>query len=388
MEFFRDYLAMIEPRAAMIEPRAPRRGFTLIELLVVIAIIGVLVALLLPAVQAAREAARRTQCTNNLKQIGLAMHNYHDANGVFPMSTTSAAAGPGGACLNGFFSWHAGILPQIEQQVVFNAINFGVGMSDDCADTYLHYAATIGASHPNATASKTNINVFLCPSDSYKVAETMGTSRPASQNYSGNAGWTPDTTGPTEGGSRLGRHNGFIGLVNPVRRSEWHTGPVNAAQITDGLSYTTAVAERLNVRSTDPADAFGMLNETEATRSYCAGSSGGRPKSLGRWQTYCYSVSFPDPTWTVYQGKAWISGWAQAASTYLQVLPINGRSCHLYGGEDDANNLITPSSRHPGGVNVLFGDGSVRFIKEKINMPVWWALGSRDGGEIISADVF
>ncbi len=373
----------------MIHLRVLRRGFTLIELLVVIAIIGVLIALLLPAVQSAREAARRAQCANNMKQIGIALHGYHDANGVFPMSTTSAASGPGGTCRNGFYSWYAGILPYLEQSAVSNAINFSVGMADNCADPFLVYKATVGSGHPNATAGHTVISTLLCPSDSYTLPETMGTSRPAPTNYAGNAGWTPDTdvSGSRQGGRSLGRHNGFIGLVRPTTPAYWHTGPVRVSQITDGLSTTAAVAERRIVRGTDPADAMAMISEPEATRSYCAGSAGDS-RSLDRWRTYCYSVTFPDSLWTVYQGRSWISGWGHTGATYMQVLPINGRSCHLYGGEDDGNILITPSGQHVGGINVLFGDGSVHFVKQTIGMPVWWALGSRDAGEVVSGSDF
>ena len=140
-------------------------GFTLIELLVVIAIIAVLISLLLPAVQAAREAARRIQCTNNLKQIGLALHNYQDINGVFPMTTTAARGGPGGVCQNGFYSWHAGILPQMEQQTLANALNFMIGNADNCSSSMVYDQATISQGHPNATVSQTIIAGFLCPSD-------------------------------------------------------------------------------------------------------------------------------------------------------------------------------------------------------------------------------
>jgi len=363
------------------------RGFTLIELLVVIAIIAVLIALLLPAVQSAREAARRAQCVNNLKQVGLAMHNYHDVNGVFPMSATSAKAAPNGACQNGLFGWHATILPQIDQQPLYNAINFWVGNAANCADQdVMLYEATIPATHPNGTAARAVVAAYLCPSDSHEIPETMGASRPAPQSYSGNAGWTPDTSGPTEG-SRIGRHNGFIGLTDPAGRASWHVGPISAAKVTDGLSQTVAAAERRIPRATDPYDIEGMLAEPEATRSYCAGGSGSS-RTLHAWQRYCGTVSFPDPAWTVFAGRAWISGWGHAGGTYMQVLSPNGRSCHIYGGESDGNILVTPGSRHQGGLNVLFGDGGVRFLKDSIASTVWWAIGTRDGGEVVSGDAY
>jgi prepilin-type N-terminal cleavage/methylation domain-containing protein/prepilin-type processing-associated H-X9-DG protein len=363
----------------------PRRGFTLIELLVVISIIAVLIGLLMPAVQAARESARRIQCVNNLKQIGLALHNYHQANDCFPMVTTSAKAGPGGACQNGLFSWHARILPFADNQPLYNAINFNVGMADNCGDPFVYNQATFGAAHVNATASRAVVQLFLCPSDSFDFNDAMGTARPAPQNYAGNMGWTPDANGMTgwSRGPSIGKHNGFIGLVDPANPAYWHTGPVRVAEIGDGLSATAAVAEHLIVRSSSRTDFAALGSETEATRSYCGGSTNS-PRTLESWTSFCNSVSYPDPAWSVYLGRAWISGWGHAAATYMQVMPINGRNCHLYGGEEDSNILNSPSSRHRGGINVLFGDGGVRFIKEKVNMVVWWSLGSRNGSEIVS----
>ncbi len=366
--------------------RAPR-GFTLIELLVAVAIIGVLIALLLPAVQAARESARRAQCLNNLKQIGLALHDYHDVHDVFPMSTTSAAAAPGGACLNGLFSWHAAILPQIDRQPLYDAINLQVGNAASCSDPDVEMtAAVIPATHPNGTAARTVVSAYLCPSETFQVPETMGTSRPAPQSYAGNAGWTPDTSGAVPG-PRMGRHNGFIGLADPVGRAAWHVGPISAAMMSDGLGQTAAVAERRIPRATDPNDLEAMLAEPETSRSFCAGGSG-TSRTLSAWGRFCGTVSFPDPAWTVFPGRAWISGWGHAGGIYMHVLPVNRRSCHIYGGELDGNILVTPGSAHPGGLNVLFADGSARFVRDTVSDPVWWALGSRDGGEVVSSDAF
>ena len=364
-----------------------RRGFTLIELLVVIAILSVLIALLLPAVQAAREAARRLQCTNNLKQIGLAIHSYHDVHSAFPMTTTSAGVAPNGACTAGLLSWHAAILPHMEGGPTYSSINLSVGNADDCANPdVIHYGATIGLGHPNATAARTTIAGFLCPSDGYESVATMGASRPAPHNYSGNAGWTPDTSGMVAG-PRLGRHTGFIALADPAHKVDWHVGAISAAAVSDGLSQTMAVAERRIARASDPDDIEAMFSEPLPTRSFCAGGTGGT-KTLERWRVYCNAVTLADPAWSVFQNRAWISGWGHAGSTYMQVMPINGRNCHLYGGEADGNIMNTPSSRHPGGINALFGDGSVRFVKEKVALPVWWALATRAGGEVVGADDF
>ena len=95
-----------------------------------------------------------------------------------------------------------------------------------------------------------------------------------------------------------------------------------------------------------------------------------------------------DPNWTVYHGRSWLSGWGHTASTYMHVMKINDRNCHLYGGEDTGEIIVTPSSEHPGGINLLLGDGSVRFIKQTIDNPIWWALGSRNGGEVIDASQY
>jgi prepilin-type N-terminal cleavage/methylation domain-containing protein/prepilin-type processing-associated H-X9-DG protein len=362
------------------------KAFTLIELLVVIAIIAILIALLLPAVQSARESARRIQCVNNMKQIGLALHNYHDTHSVFPMTTTAAKAGPGGVCQNGFYSWHASILPQMEQMPVSNALNFMIGNADNCTSPSLYDQATLSITHPNATVSQTVIQGFLCPSDSYTTTDSMGSARPAPQNYAGNAGWTPDTSGLLTG-TRLGRHNGVIALVNPVHSVGWHTGPVGIQQISDGTSHTVAVSERRIVRASSPTDISAMFNEPQSTSSYCAGSTG-KSRTLEAWVPYCKSVRLADPAWTVYHGRSWLSGWSRTGSVYMHVMPMNQRNCHLYGGEDDGNNLITASSSHIGGINLLFADGSVRFVKSSISNTVWWSLGSRNGGEVISGDSY
>ena len=166
------------------------KGFTLVELLVVIAIIGILIALLLPAVQAAREAARRTQCLNNLKQIGIALHEYHDTHQVFPISTTGSLM-QNGQCGSGFYSWLAMILPFVEQGNLYNSINFNIGMMDTCSfnSSSDYQVLTISANHPNAQAAATPIPGYLCPSDVFEQTPVMGTAYPAPGSYAGNVGW-------------------------------------------------------------------------------------------------------------------------------------------------------------------------------------------------------
>ena len=150
------------------------RAFTLVELLVVIAIIGILVLLLLPAVNAARESARNTQCKNNIRQLALAVVNYEGAHRRFPVSqTASGQRNKDGGCQGGFYSWHARILPFIEAQNVFEEIDFNIDLSDECNDGEHGF---ISASHPHAKVSMTTIDTFLCPSDGTDLSqlEIMG----------------------------------------------------------------------------------------------------------------------------------------------------------------------------------------------------------------------
>lgn len=363
--------------------RPRRAAFTLVELLVVIAIIGVLVALLLPAIQAAREAARRAQCANNLKQIGIALHNYHDANKQFPTQTTGSKPTDDGGCGDGFYSWMVPLLPQLEETALYESIDRTVGMMDQCnlespAD---YHDLTISAEHPNARAAATVVATFLCPSDSSESTSVLGTANPAPANYTGNVGWLVNTTG-ADGRSPATEHtNGFFGLDNPKERDPWQLAKVSIRSFTDGLSHTAAVSER---RITSARSMVELASMPVALHSFCGGSAGVK-RSLPNWQSYCGSVSLPDPVYSVPLGRSWISGWSAVGNTYMHVMPIGERSCHLLGGEDDGGNAVTPSSQHPGGINLLMGDGRVEFTSESIDLRLWWSRGSRDGGEVAGA---
>ncbi len=368
--------------------RSLRSAFTLVELLVVIAIIGVLVGLLLPAVQSARESARRLQCSNNLKQLGLAVANYESALRKYPLTTTGATPSSAG-CGNGFYSWLALILPFIEQQSLYNSIDFSTGMMDQCrlmasAD---YKGLTISNRHVNARAAATVVPGFICPSDAYSLTAALGTAQVAPGSYAGNIGWIRYTTGISGTDSPLMKHNGALPLVNPHAIDPWQNGAISERDFADGLSNTTLIAERrINSGVSIPGPFGPTMNGQfdDSVLSFCAAF--GSSRSLPSWITYCEGATPADPAYSIPHGKAWISGWTLAANLYTHVMPPNRKNCHVYGGEDNGTNVVTASSRHTGGVMVAFCDGHVQFISEGINLPTWWSLGSRNGGEVVSGE--
>jgi prepilin-type N-terminal cleavage/methylation domain-containing protein/prepilin-type processing-associated H-X9-DG protein len=333
-----------------------RRGFTLIELLVVIAIIAVLIALLLPAVQAARESARRSQCVNNLKQLGLAIQNYHDVNGCIPPS--GYAGNPFPIAQN--FSMKARVLPHLEQQAIYNAINW----------TQTGYMAG-NATDINVTAAGNTIATFLCPSDqNVGSADTFS----AGSNYPNCAGlnryynnWECDGTA------------WFIGTDANLKRKQ------TLASVTDGTSNTAAFSEFIK----------GM------GRSITTQSKNGRHMFYTSATLVSTFLGQADPNrahamdcknnattmiWD-YKGERWIYHDAGRGGSYHHIQTPNQKSCgYNNGGAATIDNITTASSNHPGGVNVVFWDGTVRFVKDSVNYQTWFAIGTKGNGEVVSSD--
>jgi prepilin-type N-terminal cleavage/methylation domain-containing protein/prepilin-type processing-associated H-X9-DG protein len=321
------------------------RGFTLIELLVVIAIIAVLIALLLPAVQAAREAARRSQCVNNLKQLGLALHNYHDVNGAFPIGAALYVAT--GSKLN--LSQQTRLLPFMEQSVLGNTINFGLNST----------------APDNATALVTSVSSFLCPSD----AQTQVPAGQAGINYRVNHGTSivnsygaQDTAGADVS---MPPPNGLFFLDYKI----------GIADVIDGTSNTAALSEHVK-------GDFSNSISTEISDTYQPGTY---PSTADQAVQDCLAVNILDLTkqGNSNAGSPWMSDGHTMTRYYHAGLP-NSRSCMF----PPQRISTTANSRHPGGVNVTMADGSVRFFKSTINIVTWRALGTRNGGEVISADSY
>ena len=326
-----------------------RRGFTLIELLVVVSIIGLLIALLLPAVQAAREAARRIQCTNNLKQIGLATHNYIESMGVLPF-------GQGPEPTNGWNGWsaHSMMLPYLEQPVLFDSINFSI--PDGSAPGL----------NANTTSQGVNLNVFACPSDVDRLTSPQG-----HNNYTGCTGSTPNM----KDGNTIGVVGGMYGPGPYVPTT------VRLEDIIDGTSQTAVFSERVK--------GIGLYNNDQGPDSLTPPGSVLRIDNLPTDADGVYSLCFgSDP----HASGAVLSGLYSAGSfwhigtpygtRYNHVMPPNTWSCA--GQHTDQAGAHTASSRHPGSLNVLLADGSVRAIKSSINLAVWRALGTKAGSEVVS----
>jgi len=343
------------------------RAFTLIELLVVIAIIAVLIALLLPAVQSAREAARRIQCVNNLKQIGLALHNYLSAVGVFPPGRFNTHIAHHGNC----WGTYAQLLPQLDQSAIFNAFNFNLPPDTD----------TLAVS--NSTGFLTFLNTLICPSDSDAVLITLGGVQFATHNYNLNTGSTYSVV-----------QNPVAPLVGTPNGPFYENSRTTPASFPDGLSNTVAVTETVrsapsSTYANDPLGVFLVTGNNSTT---------GPPiSSDADYQTLCLSLPSTTTQFQATRGVRWHYG-APGHSLYNHLRPPNSRLPDCRGGLPHSTRAdplwswlslnIAARSKHPGGVNSLLADGHVQFVKDSIDVSVWQALGSRNGGEVVSADAF
>ncbi|WP_165073135.1 DUF1559 family PulG-like putative transporter [Paludisphaera rhizosphaerae] len=307
--------------------RNRRRAFTLIELLVVIAIIAVLIALLLPAVQAAREAARRAQCVNNLKQIGLACHNYEDVNGVFPTQIGGVPNWFGNSDYR--TSWMVQILPQIEQMQAFNAYNFA--------------ADRAAYSFNNTTVMALQISSYICPSYD----------GPAVQQ--GQSDW-----------------NGYAGTIGAEMKLWWIGGTCYKGNLGDNMTsaYPGAAATLGDLVNGQPT-ARGMFWRAQMAVTI-AGVVDGTSNTMLAGEALPNTCNW----------NAWSESNSSVAVTSI---PMNQKA-----NLDRANwaYCFGFRSKHPGGINVGFADGSVRFLKESIAPPVYWALSTRAAGEVVSSDAY
>lgn len=356
-----------------------RMGFTLVELLVVIAIIGILIALLLPAVQAAREAARRSQCTNNLKQLALACHNYHDTFKVLPPRQGGTGVYWGGDGVNTNTARLSGwvmLLPFFEQQALYDQIKGPLTVG---TVTYPAWGPTTASDSPAYTPWTVQVNALVCPSDGAVTAKAA---------------------------TNAGRNNYRFSVGDSINRAWGRNGPprglfghhytaasaISFATITDGTSNTVMLSERL----------FGQ--DSIMIRQGYAQAALEPADSVRMAPAPCLAMIDPaNPrqyTGTTYgwSGRRWANGFP-AYVGFNTVFPPNSPSCVSNNSSETCNFVIAPTSNHPGGVNVAMGDGSVTFISETINAGdptlievtmgaspygVWGALGSKAGGESVT----
>lgn len=351
--------------------RSSRQGFTLIELLVVIAIIAVLIALLLPAVQMAREAARRTQCRNNLKQVGLAMHNYHDVFNLFPNGNMNWRwlQGGGFSFLNGNFSPQTAMLPYLEYGVLYNQFNFNFNP---------HVGAGSGGSWMNLTAINFRVEGFLCPSDvitpvalNYGVANGMNnfTQPVPCNNYrwcAGKSGW---------GGAAAAQ---FLGREGIFTRANTTKG---IRDVVDGTANTAAFSERLRGPAVGGPASF---KNTQLNFQMPDNAALTIDQRIEMGRAACEDAQFiANPPNYITNANYTRSGafWARAAGVdtgYNHWLTPNKPSCRtiISGTRGSTRGSYTASSNHPGGVSVLMADGAVKFITDTINADIWHAIAT------------
>ena len=364
-----------------------RRAFTLIELLVVIAIIAILIALLLPAVQQAREAARRTQCRNNLKQLGIALHNYHDNYNLFPLGSGLNAGGSGGRRHSAF----VGLLPYIDQAPLANLVAAG-GVAASVNGTTNYWQNRFDPWDANHVATRAKIVALLCPSDSETGNVPQDTGFLENNNYVvcwGDSIWEvcPQWNG-----------NGGRGLRGMFVGGQGASGKKGIRDVLDGMSNTVAMSEVITTKGGAITARAGALS-SQFNQATLVGNPAICLTGVGANDIVTTSINE-----TKRRGQRWMDG-AVMFTGFQTILGPNKVSClSVSGTADSTDGIYNPSSQHTGGVHCLLGDGAVRFVSDNINtgntslsnpMPtgsnappsgpspygVWGALGSVAGGE-------
>ena len=347
-----------------------RRAFTLIELLVVIAIIAILIALLLPAVQQAREAARRTQCRNNLKQLGIALHNYHDNFNMFtPNPVAAVSEDPAGPYFQAWVAWSGltMLLPYVDQAPLYNRINFAYRWDNNNGGTV------------NNTMARTQLPAYVCPSD--PGANVRYTANMAQTSYG-------LSTGPGSNWNLSAQPPGFATLYTGSRTRD----------IIDGTSNTIAMSE-LRIGLNNGPYPIGnkrepyfrvvvgnRLQRTNNTAGRVWNNSQAHRDLINAYYQTCLSMYDQGQGWdgsSDEQGRFWAAGrvyWGPWHTTLIG--PNAGPSCDFDASVTDMD-VKEPSSYHVGGVHCLLGDGAVKFVSENIDQGIWIGAGSTKGNEAI-----
>jgi len=356
-----------------------RKGFTLIELLVVIAIIAVLISLLLPAVQSAREAARRAQCVNNLKQLGLALHNYESTNGCFPPGNAQSGIGTGKAVKGTNWSIFGRIAPFMEQANVFNIANFMITNSDV----------------QNTTVCRLPVASFSCPSETGQVLYTNpGGEIFAGANYAFNMGtwyvWGGYGTGSVNTTIAL-KNAGVFGINQATRLQQFNDGMSNTVMASEGKLNQAQWRCNLNGGIAEGGSIGGVTLDRNAVVPLPQAIQAGAGLA-------CPTATTKDPghsRWA--NGNVYYTGFTFALPPNSKIMALDaatGRQRDFDLITQDENDgaptyaAATARSYHPGGVNSLLADGSVKFMKDSVNATTWRALGTIAGGEVISADSY
>jgi prepilin-type N-terminal cleavage/methylation domain-containing protein/prepilin-type processing-associated H-X9-DG protein len=379
--------------------RYRRLGFTLIELLVVIAIIAVLISLLLPAVQSAREAARRAQCTNNMKQLGLALANYESANGSYPASYGTQTWNREAWSTWGSWSVQSQLLAYFEQVPVYNAINFSTISHGNPSDLPQGLAAQV-------TAVTSRIASFICPSNPTIVGTWLGSPNPGNA-YFASVGSSLHWYGNAGAASS----NGIFMYGGGEPSNNDSAAPRRVSSVTDGTSNTIAfgewrIGDQDEFKLSIPQDVVNLRQPMpgvdqwgDARMSMPAGAGPFR-----QWINMCagFAPQALQPSGDCSGDTPWCSNiswlgrhWSQGmfgytlGNTLLAPNPPypNCRMC-TWDGDLDCQGMYTLSSYHPGGGNVALADGSVHFLKSSTAMEIVWSLGSRAQGEVVSSDSY